>query len=149
MCRSGTDIAARLVATVVGAAAFGITLAGCSDLYWDRRDAIAFSAGDAIAANAAEQIIDPWPPHSRNNNIAFNGERMQRAVECYRANKVTPPIDISNQTATSGSSSGSGNSSSGSASGSASGAACQGQMMNTVGATQPVGGPAPAGYAAK
>ena len=24
------------------------------------------------------QMVDPWPPHSSNSNIAFNGERMQR-----------------------------------------------------------------------
>jgi hypothetical protein len=75
----------------------GLTLAvlltGCSDLYLDRRDAIGLAAGDAIAANAVEQMRDPWPPNSGNSNIAFNGEKMQSAVERYRTDKVTPPID--------------------------------------------------------
>ena len=37
----------------------------------------------------AQQTVDPWPRHANNNNLAFNGERMQRAVQCYRADKVT------------------------------------------------------------
>jgi hypothetical protein len=70
-------------------------LAGCSDpgLYFDRRDTIALSAGDAIEANKVAQVIDPWPASSGNTNIAFNGQRMQSAVERYRTNLVTPPVD--------------------------------------------------------
>lgn len=73
----------------------GAMLAGCSDpgLYLDRRDSIALSAGDAIEANKVGQVIDPWPAYSGNTNIAFNGQRMQSAVERYRTNLVTPPID--------------------------------------------------------
>jgi len=68
-------------------------LGGCSDLYTDRRDTIALGAGDAIAANNALQTIDPWPPYSGNNNLAFNGQRMQAAVKRYATDKVTPPVD--------------------------------------------------------
>ena len=45
--------AAVLLATMLG---------GCSDLYWDRRDTIAFWGGDAPASNIAIHTIDPWPP---------------------------------------------------------------------------------------
>ncbi len=97
MYRSRTDAAAsaiaRLVAALLGIAALGAALGGCSDLYWDRRDAIALSAGDAIAANEAAQTIDPWPPHSGNTNVAFNGQKMQSAIERYRRNLVTQPVD--------------------------------------------------------
>lgn len=74
---------------------FGALLAGCSDpgLYFDRRDSIALSAGDAIEANKVAQVIDPWPPQSGNINIAFNGQRMTSAVERYRTNVTVPPID--------------------------------------------------------
>jgi hypothetical protein len=72
----------------------GALLAGCSDIYFDRRDAIALGAGDAVAANQVEQMVDPWPPNSSNKNLTFNGERMQRAVECYRIDKVTQPVDL-------------------------------------------------------
>jgi hypothetical protein len=93
MSRSRTRRVARVVAAVVAAATTGPMLGGCSQLYWDRRDAIGLSAGDAIAANEAMQTIDPWPPASGNTNLAFNGQRMQTAAERYRTNKVIPPGD--------------------------------------------------------
>ena len=81
---------ALAIAVICGAA-----LAGCSDpgLYLDRRDSIGLNAGDAIAANEVAQMRDPWPAHSANTNIAYNGQRMQSAVERYRANLVTRPVD--------------------------------------------------------
>jgi hypothetical protein len=91
MSRPKIKGAARAVAA---ATALGALLAGCSDIYYDRRETIALGADDAVAANMVEQMVDPWPRHSNNNNIAFNGERMQRAVECYRKDQVTPPVDI-------------------------------------------------------
>jgi len=78
---------------VVVAAALGVMLAGCSDLYLERRDAIALSAGDAVEANKVAQVIDPWPAQSANTKIAFNGQKMQSAVERYRTNLVTAPVD--------------------------------------------------------
>jgi hypothetical protein len=91
MFRSKTERASRAVSSAVLLASL---LGGCSNLYFDRRETIAFDGGDSVAANAAEQTIDPWPRHSSNNNLAFNGQRMQHAVECYRYNKVAPPADI-------------------------------------------------------
>ena len=98
MSRPKTDRAVRAVAAAV---ALGAQVAGCSsDIYNDRRETIARDGGDAVAANMVEQMVDPWPRHSNNKNIAFNGERMQRAVECYRNNRVTPPVDIDPTTST-------------------------------------------------
>ena len=68
-------------------------LGGCSE-YLDRRDTIAKSGGNAVATNIVTQMVDPWPPYSNNKNLTFNGERMQRAVECYRIDKVTQPVDL-------------------------------------------------------
>jgi hypothetical protein len=93
MCRPRTEFAARLLAAGAAIAALGTALGGCSDLYFDRRDQIALGAGDAIAANEAQQVIDPWPPHSGNPNIAFNGQRMQAAIERYRQGKVVQAAD--------------------------------------------------------
>ena len=85
----GTRLA--VAATVM----LGALLAGCSsDIYFERRDSIALGAGDAVAANQVEQMVDPWPPNSSKRNLTFNGERMQRAVECYRIDKVTQPVDL-------------------------------------------------------
>jgi hypothetical protein len=91
MSRPGINGAQRGVAAAV---LLGALLAGCSDVYFDRRETIALGAGDAVAANQVEQMVDPWPPNSSNKNLTFNGERMQRAVECYRIDKVTQPVDL-------------------------------------------------------
>lgn len=90
MSRSGTRPMVRGFAAVL---AIGTAVGGCSQLYLDRRDSIALSAGDAIAANQAVQVIDPWPPRSGNTNLVFNGQRMQAAAERYRTNTVVPPVD--------------------------------------------------------
>ena len=81
----------RVVRTLALSVTLAAALAGCSDLYYARRDTIALSGGDAVAANAAEQIADPWPRYSGNTNIAFNGQKMQTAIERYRTDKVTQP----------------------------------------------------------
>jgi hypothetical protein len=93
MSRPRTNRAARLSACCVIAVGLGLLLAACSEGYWDRRDTIALGAGDAIAGNQVTQMVDPWPPHSGDKNIAFNGEKMQAAVQRYRTDKVTQPID--------------------------------------------------------
>lgn len=80
----------RLVRALIVALALAASLGGCSDIYLDRREAIALQAGDAVAANKAAQVIDPWPAEAADRRIEGNGERMQRAIERYRTNKVTP-----------------------------------------------------------
>jgi hypothetical protein len=81
----------RTSALVIAA---GVTLAGCSDIYYDRREAISLSAGDAIATDKVTQMVDPWPAHVANRNIAFNGQRMQTAHERYRNNRVIIPVNV-------------------------------------------------------
>ena len=93
MSRSRTRRLARVVAAAMAVATLGPALGGCSDLYWDRRDAIGLGAGDAIEANKAMETIDPWPAASANTNIATNGQRMQSANERYRTNTVIQPGD--------------------------------------------------------
>jgi hypothetical protein len=82
-----------LAAAVLLAAMLG----GCSDLYWDRRDSVAFNAGDAPASNVAIHTVDPWPPAAAKRRLTANGELMQKAAERYRTNKTTPlrPIGTS------------------------------------------------------
>ena len=79
--RSGTK-------AVTAAIVLGAALAGCSDIYYDRRDTISIVSGEAMAANRVTHMIDPWPPASRNRTIAFSGERMQAAHERYRTGCV-------------------------------------------------------------
>ncbi|ACL58690.1 hypothetical protein [Methylobacterium nodulans] len=57
--------------------------AGCAQ-YLDRKETVALSAGDAVQTNIVTHMIDPWPRHARQRDIAFSGERLQRAVERYR-----------------------------------------------------------------
>jgi hypothetical protein len=91
MSRPRINGAQRAVAAAV---MLGALVAGCSDIYFDRRETVSLGAGDAVAANEVEQMVDPWPRYSNNKNLTFNGERMQRAVECYRIDKVTQPVDL-------------------------------------------------------
>ena len=79
--------------TVVAAAFLSVVLAGCSDIYIDRRETIAPFTGDAVAANRVTQMIDPWSKASANNNIVYSGEKMQSASERYRMGKVIRPIN--------------------------------------------------------
>jgi hypothetical protein len=131
MSRPRINGASRAIAAAV---ALGVLVAGCSDIYTDRRDTIALAGGDAVAANGIEQMVDPWPPYSNNNNLTFNGERMQRAVQCYRADKVSQPADLDTSSATSAA---------GTASASA---ACEGQM--TIGSAPAAMGTAVGGGSA-
>jgi hypothetical protein len=91
--RSAATSTTRLMAAALGAAALGATLGGCSDMYFDHREGVTLEGGDAVAANEAMQTIDPWPARSGNTNIAFNGQRMQSAIERYRTNNLTQPVD--------------------------------------------------------
>jgi hypothetical protein len=82
-------ISARIIAPAL---LLGTLLAGCSDIYFDRRETIVPVAGDSVAVNRAAQMVDPWSPASANKDIAFNGPKMQSAVERYRQNRVIPPV---------------------------------------------------------
>lgn len=83
--RSGTKAIAAVVA-------IGTTVAGCSDIYYDRRETVSLGAGDAIASNQAVHVIDPWPRHSNNTRIAANGQLMQAAQDRYNRGKPYTPV---------------------------------------------------------
>ena len=86
-------------ATLVLVILAGSMLAGCSDVYFDRRDTISLSADDAGASDRVAQMIDPWPRDVGQRNIAFNGEKMQSAIERYRTNKIMPPVNVTTSSA--------------------------------------------------
>jgi hypothetical protein len=85
--------AMRAVAPTVGlTVALGMILAGCSDIYYDRRESILLGADDAVASNIAVQTIDPWPPNSVNRRAPANGERVAAAIKRYRTGRVFIPV---------------------------------------------------------
>jgi hypothetical protein len=85
LSKSGTR--ALAVAVVLGTA-----VAGCSEIYFDRRETVSLGAGDAVAANKVSQMVDPWPRYSSNNRISYNGQLMQAAQDRYNRGKVITPV---------------------------------------------------------
>lgn len=81
----------------------GLQLAGCSQ-YMDRKDTIAFSAGEAVQTNIITHVPDPWPVHARNKEIAFSGERIARAVRRYECGSNSSGSSSSRQNSTAGTS---------------------------------------------
>ena len=77
--------------TIAAVVAMATAVAGCSDMYFDRRETVSLGAGDALAINKVTQMVDPWPRNS-NNNIAFNGQRLQAAQDRYNRGKVITPV---------------------------------------------------------
>lgn len=76
----------------VGAAVLiAAAVAGCSDLYYDRRETVSLGAADPVAVNRVTHMVDPWPPSAASRNIAFNGDKMQSAAERYRTGKIIQP----------------------------------------------------------
>jgi hypothetical protein len=93
--RSRTNPARPLVgATLALVLVAGAMLAGCSDVYLDRRETLALGADDALATDRVAQMIDPWPRDVGKRDIAFNGEKMQTAVERYRTGRGLPPVNV-------------------------------------------------------
>lgn len=88
--RNGTCSSNRLFGALIPVLVLGAMLGACSDIYYDRRETVSLQAGNTQASNIIAQTVDPWPPAAGNRNIGGNGERMQKAAERYRTNKVTP-----------------------------------------------------------
>ncbi len=72
------------VRTAAGLFLTGLALAACQDPYLARRDTLTIGSGDAVHANIAKQVIDPWPAHAQRIEPTMNGERAQHAMERYR-----------------------------------------------------------------
>ena len=93
MRRCSEKAAVGAVAPMIGLTlSLGVILAGCSDIYYDRRESILLGADDAVASNIAVQTIDPWPPNSVNRRAPVNGERVAAAIKRYRTGRVFIPV---------------------------------------------------------
>src|SRR5215470_7733339 len=54
------------------------------DQYFQRKDTVTLSAGNAHQANSVIHMIDPWPPRVRNTRIPADGDRMSHVIARYR-----------------------------------------------------------------
>jgi hypothetical protein len=84
---------------MAGVVLLGVTLGGCNDLYYARRDTMSLVSGESMAANRVTHMIDPWPPTSGRRTIAYSGEKAQTASERYRTGKVIPPVSLTTSSA--------------------------------------------------
>ena len=68
------------------------TLAGCSDLYLDRRETVSLGGGDAVALNRVTHMIDPWPPRPPPTaTSSTTATRCKARPERYRTGKIIQP----------------------------------------------------------
>ena len=80
-----------MVRSAAGVTILGVILAGCSDLYLDRRETVSLGGGDAVAVNRVVQTIDPWPLAAADRSYVTNGDKMRSAAERYRTGKIIEP----------------------------------------------------------
>lgn len=59
-----------------------LALTGCQENL-ARTDLISPYSGDAVAVNASNQTIDPWPSYVYNTDIQTSGERQAVAIKKY------------------------------------------------------------------
>ncbi|ANL36464.1 MULTISPECIES: hypothetical protein [Rhizobium] len=69
------------------AAAAGLA-SGCAD-YMNNRDSITFGVGNAVEANKAIHIQDPFPPEAQRTQIASDGKVIRRVVTQYQNGGVS------------------------------------------------------------
>jgi len=50
-------------------------------------------AGDAVAGNAVEQMVDPWPPIAATRPSPSTVRKCRPRSNAYRTGKVIPPAD--------------------------------------------------------
>src|SRR5258707_12705708 len=68
-------LSVALLLNLVLISTLGLMLAGCSDIYFDRRETVALGADDHRDSNRVAQMIDPWPRDVGRRQIAFDGTR--------------------------------------------------------------------------
>lgn len=75
--------------------AVSVVVGGCNQST-ARRDSIAPSFGNAMAANTALQTVDPWPRNVEDTHIHTDGTKATNAIERYHT-----PVDTESTSSTS------------------------------------------------
>ncbi|WDZ81327.1 hypothetical protein PWG15_23600 (plasmid) [Ensifer adhaerens] len=68
-------------------------MSGCAD-YMNHRDTITFGLGNAVEANKAIHIQDPFPRVAQNTRIATDGKVVSRAIRGYQGGGGPPAMII-------------------------------------------------------
>lgn len=76
-----------------------LALGGCNE-YLERREGIAATSGDAVRANIAAHVVDPWPPGARDPNIVLRAERLVEVIERNKEAPAAPPAPRAPQSTT-------------------------------------------------
>ena len=80
--------------TVVTLAAILLGATACQDRYLARRDTLTLGSGEAVHANMAEHVIDPWPRRSRTVDPETDGDRAAHTIERYRNPSSGPNVSV-------------------------------------------------------
>ncbi len=64
-----------------------LTAGGCQE-YIERTDFTNPNVGDAVARNASNQTIDPWPRYVYDTDIVTSGRRQDAAIKKYHAGPI-------------------------------------------------------------
>jgi len=69
-------------------------ISGCAD-YMNHRDTITFGLGNAVEANKAIHIQDPFPRVAQNTRIAADGKLIQKTMRNYNGGSTQPAAGAS------------------------------------------------------
>ncbi len=61
--------------TLIAAAILALALTGCAQDDFQRTEGLTLTVGDAVAKNAALQIIDPWPAGVEDTSLEVPADR--------------------------------------------------------------------------
>ena len=64
-------------AILVSVLGLALAAAGCTSDEYARNEGVTGRAGDAIAANTAMQMVDPWPRGVENTNLRVPADHAQ------------------------------------------------------------------------
>lgn len=64
-------------------------LSGCSE-YVERREGISIAGGDAVRANIAVHVMDPWAAGAHKRSMLLDSERQTARAKTFNAGTAAP-----------------------------------------------------------